>query len=483
MIWSVVQQVGGQVATMVVFFILAALLPPRDFGLVGMAGAWLAVLNAFCETGFGAAVIQREHLRPDHLSSTFGINLAVGMGLTLLGVGLSWPAAVYFRTPELQPVMAALSLGFGVRAFGLTQAALAQRELRFRALAIRDLVSSVIGGCFGIGLAVAGYGVWSLVGMTLLSSVLATAMLWRLARWRPRRLEMSRKAAAELWPYSSRMLGFNLLKALGQNTDRLILGPLLGVHALGLYTLATRAVIFPVTTFVGAVGNYMFPKVARVQAHRLQVRAVYRAVLIAILNVILPGLAALAILAPAVVPLLGSRWSGAVPIVQVLTIAALAQAVIAPVGQLMKGLGRPGWLIVWSIGFTLLTAVALWIGAAWGLIGASIAFAIVHAAALPLVLVIGWRLSGLGLVDLFKLSWRPAAGAVALAAGLAIVSHFVAGHSPPALAVGALAAGAVYLMALARLSPEFTGLAVRELRKLRPSREEPAAVVAAARRS
>src|SRR5437867_11548635 len=116
MIWSVLQQVGGQVATMVVFFVLAALLPPKDFGLVGMAGAWLAVLNAFCETGFGAALIQRDHLREDHLGSTFGINVLVGAFLTILGVGLSWPAAVYFKTPALQPVMAWLSIGFLVRA-------------------------------------------------------------------------------------------------------------------------------------------------------------------------------------------------------------------------------------------------------------------------------------------------------------------------------------------------------------------------------
>lgn len=191
----------------------------------------------------------------------------------------------------------------------------------------------------------------------------------------------------------------------------------------------------------------------------------------------------MAVLAPAVVPLLGSRWNGAVPIVQVLTIAALAQAVIAPVGQLMKGLGRPGWLIIWSIGFTILTAVALWIGAARGLTGASIAYVIAHVVALPLILVIGWRLSGLGLLDLVKVSWRPAAGAVVLATALAVLSHLLAGHSPPVLVVGALAAGTMYLIALARLSPEFTGLAVRELRKLRLSGEEPAAVVAAAPRS
>jgi O-antigen/teichoic acid export membrane protein len=476
MIWSVVQQVGGQTTTMVVFFVLAALLPPTDFGLLGMAGAWLAVLNAVCETGFGAALIHRDDLRREHLSSTFGINILVGVALTLLGVALSWPAATYFRTPALQPVMAALSLGFTVRAFGLTQMALAQRELRFRALALRDLLSSVVGGTVGLGLAVAGYGVWSLVGMSLVSALIGTIMLWRVAHWRPRAAELSRRAVAELWPYSSRLLGFNLFKAIGQNTDRLIIGPLLGVHALGIYTFASKAVIFPVTMFVGALGVYLFPRVARLQHDRPAVRAVYRAVLIAVLNVVLPGLATLVVLAPAVVPLLGDRWGEAAPVIQVLAAAALAQAIIAPVGQLMKGFGRPGWLITWSIGFTLLTGLALWVGTAWGLVGASVAYVVAHLTALPVILWVGRRLTGLGPVELARILWLPAAGSAVLAAGLALAARYTGDWGRPALAVAALLAGAVYLTALARLNPEFAALVVKELQKLRGVTKEPATV-------
>ena len=351
---------------MIVFFVLAALLPPTDFGLVGMAGAWLAVLNAFCETGFGAALIQREVIREDHLSATFGINVMVGAGLTVLGVGLSWPAAAYFRTAELQPVMAFLSSGFLIRSFGLTQAALAQRELQFRALAIRDLTANVVGGAFGIALAVGGYGVWSLVVMTIVGATIETVLLWKLAHWRPRRLAISRAAAAELWPYSSKMLTFNLFKAFAQNTDRLIIGPVLGARALGLYTLAFRLVIYPVSTLVGALGAYLFPKIARLQSEPLRVRAVYRAVLVGTFNLIVPTLVVAAILAPAIVPLFGERWHDAIPVIQILAIVALAQALMTPLGQFMKGLGRPGWLIWWSIGLSGVVAVALAIGAKWG---------------------------------------------------------------------------------------------------------------------
>ena len=104
----------------------------------------------------------------------------------------------------------------------------------------------------------------------------------------------------------------------------------------------------------------------------MRVKVIYRAVLIAVLNVVFPLLAGLVALAPAVIPILGEQWREAVPLIQILAMAALAQAIISPVGQIMKGLGRPGWLVTWSVGFTLVTGVALWIGAAGGLRGARV---------------------------------------------------------------------------------------------------------------
>jgi O-antigen/teichoic acid export membrane protein len=270
------------------------------------------------------------------------------------------------------------------------------------------------------------------------------------------------------------MLGFNLLKALAQNTDRLVIGSLLGAHALGVYTFAYRAVISPVGTFVGALGSYLFPRVARLQGDRPRLRAVHRAVLMAILHVVLPGLAVLVVLAPAVVPLFGTRWAESVPLIQVLALAAVAQAIIAPVGQLMKGLGRSGWLIMWSIGFTLITALAVWIGAGWGLVGTSLGYVIAHGIGLPVILIIGWRLTGLRVRDLLEVGWRSALAATALGVCLKAISPYALSWSPQALAAGALVMGTIYLVALARLHPEFAALATQELRKLRVSGEKTA---------
>src|SRR5699024_276895 len=135
-------------------------------------------------------------------------------------------------------VMAALSAGFLIRAVGLTHAAVAQRELRFRELAARDVVANLVGGAIGTGLAALGAGVWSLVAYTLVSAALSSAGAWMVVNWRPAAAEVNREAAAELWGFGSQMLGFSLFKAIVQNSDRLVLGHALGPQAVGYYTLA-----------------------------------------------------------------------------------------------------------------------------------------------------------------------------------------------------------------------------------------------------
>src|SRR5690349_7669500 len=134
MLWSLVQQLGTQAIKYGTFVVLAALLAPQDFGLVALATVWLGFQAVFAELGFSAALIQRSTIEPRHLSSTFFLNVAVGALLMVLGIGASWPLAQFYSTPQIQPVIALLSVEFLVDSFSLTQIALAQRTLRFREL-------------------------------------------------------------------------------------------------------------------------------------------------------------------------------------------------------------------------------------------------------------------------------------------------------------------------------------------------------------
>lgn len=454
MIWALVQQVGGQAGSYVVFIVLATLLRPEDFGVLGMATVWTGVLSAFAEIGFGAALVQRLEIRSEHLSTTFAINIAAGLVLTVLGVLLSPAAAVFFGTPLVAPVMAALSAGFLLRSLSLTQAAYAQRHLRFRALAVRDVGASLAGGVAGVAGALSGWGVWSLVAMTLVSQAAATVLMWGNTPWKPKWSEISRTCAQELWPYSSRMFGFSVLKAVVQNSDRFVIGYLLGPGALGLYTFAWRVIVFPVRLVSSAFGTYLFPKASRLQANPPAVRQQYLQMMAVLLSMVLPVTIAAVLLAPPLVPpLFGARWSAAVVPIQILSLTALAGAFFPVVGELAKALGRPGWMIAWSALYTVVVCSALWVGARHGLEGAVLASAAGHVALLPVIFTMADRVVGLRWREVLT-QWSPSVAAslvlavvTALLLQLSIVPSFI--RAWLALAFGLVA----YASVLAYLDP------------------------------
>lgn len=442
--WSLAQQGGRQVVSYAVFIVLARLLSPYDFGLVALATAWIGLLGVFSEVGFGSALIQRPQVTPAHLSSTFFLNTAIGLLITLLGMAASWPLSRVLDAPEVQPVMLALSAGFLLNALGLTHMALAYRELRFKELAIRDLIATLLGGAVGVAAAWRGYGVWSLVAQVLVTSAAASTLLWVMFRWRPVRADVSRTALAELWGYSSKLFAFNLFKYLAQNLDKLLVSVLAGPVVLGLYNLAQRLVMIPVQSLAGAVGNWLFPRLAKLQGDRARTRATYFQTSAMMALAIFPALAVLAVVAKPGIPLvLGAKWEPAAPIVPLFAVVGAAITLMSLAGPLLKALDRPGWLFNWAVFFSLLMAVALVVGSRWGLLGLGAGIAAAHLLGLAVLDNATRRL-----LDVSAGAWlrtaAPALGFAALAAGSASLVLRLPGNPSLARLVLACAAGAVW---------------------------------------
>lgn len=390
MIWSIIQVIGRQGITFLIFTTLAIILSPADFGVLGMAMVWIAFIQTFSEMGFGAALIQRQNVDSKHFSTIFFINVAAGIVLTFIGIIISWPSAFFFKTPEVQPIMAFLSFGFVINSFSLTQMTIAQKEMRFRDLAMRDISASLIGGITGIILALLKYGIWSLVILSLTTSIVGTLLLWKVSKWRPKLREFSFKYAKDLWPYSSKIFLFNIFRYFAQNTDKLLVGYLLGSVALGLYTFAYNITILPISTFVGAIGNYLLPKFSRMQADLELVKSSYLFINKAINSVVAPLMVIVIFLSPILIPYIwGQKWIQAIPLIQIFAILAILQSLISPVGQLMKALNRPGWLFNWSVLITVVVLIFVWIGARYkGIVGATFGLTIAHILAVPIIFFI-----------------------------------------------------------------------------------------------
>lgn len=403
MIWSIVQTIGKRGITFLVFAILASLLNPTDFGILGMALAWVTFIQAFSEIGFGAALIQSQNVSSKHFSTTFFINVALGLILTLLGVLLSWPCAIFFKTPEVQPIMAVLSFGFLINSFSLTQMVILQKELRFRDLAMRDISASFVGGVAGIICALLKFGTWSLIIQVLTTYVLGTILIWYISRWRPRVKEFSFHCVRELWPYSSKILAFNIFKYFAQNIDRLIIGYFLGSIALGVYTFAYNLVMLPVSTLVGAMGVYLFPKYSAMQENLQSINKSYLFVVKTISSAVMPVMVIVAFLSPIIIPFIwGTKWIQAVPLIQIFSVFAIIGAFVSPVGQLMKALNRPGWLFNWSVFITTVVFICMFLGIQYkGIIGAGLGITIAYALGVPIIYFIIHKLIRIGLRDIF----------------------------------------------------------------------------------
>lgn len=388
MIWSFIQTIGKQGTTFIVLAILAMFLDPTDFGIIGMALTWVAFIQVFSEIGFGAALIQRQNVKSKHFSTVFFVNVVSGILLTFIGIICSWPCALFFKTPEIQPVMAVLSSGFIINSFSLTQLVIAQKELRFKDLAIRDISASLFGGGIGIALAYLKYGVWSLVAQLIITYLVASILLWNMTKWRPILREFSFQCIRDLWQYSSKILAFNIFKYFTQNIDKLFVGYLLGPVALGLYTFAFKVAVQPISIVTGAIGGYLFPKYSMMQEDLSAIKKSYLFVNKVINSIATPLMVIIVLLSPILIPLIwGQKWIQTIPLIQVLAILGVLESLVSPVGQLMKALDRPGWLFNWSIVITVMVSIFIWVGTYYrGIIGAT--FGITTAYIIGLVVIL-----------------------------------------------------------------------------------------------
>jgi len=162
-LWSIGESWGVRIVSAVVFLLLARLIEPAAIGLAALAQVYLVVVQTLCDQGITTALIQRENLEEGHKDSAFWANLAVGVILMALTILFAGPLADLYGEPRLASVLRWYSLAPLLASMSVVQAALARRELRNRALALRQTAGSLVGGLVGVGMAFAGMGVFALV--------------------------------------------------------------------------------------------------------------------------------------------------------------------------------------------------------------------------------------------------------------------------------------------------------------------------------
>ena len=400
--WSVLSQVGRQALSFIIGVVLARLLSPREFGLLAMVTVISGFALSFMELGFGAALVQRQDAREEHLSSVFWVNVISGLVMTLLFAAAAPLVARFYGEPLLLPLTLLLATNFVIYAFSIVQRVLMVKALDFRALAVVEVGSVAVAGAVGVAMAVAGLGVWSLAANYLLATVVATALFWGLGRWRPERA-FEWGAVKDLLGFSGHYLGTKTLSYWTRNADNLLIGRFIGSSALGLYSKAYAVLMLPLLNVSRTVERVMFPSLSTIQDDRPRVKRVFLRMARAVALVTFPVFTGMAVVAePFVLGVFGAQWAGMIPLVRVLCVLGVAQSVIRLDGNLYLSQGRADLQFRVNLFVQGVIIAGIVAGLRWGVMGVAVGLTVASLATAYLRLHFAGRLVGLSFWELLR---------------------------------------------------------------------------------
>jgi len=374
--WSAVARAGQQGVSLLSTAILARLLPPSAYGLLGMATVVIGFIEIFKDLGTSSALIQRQELTHELTSSVFWANILLGVLATGVSVGIAPWVAIFYREPQVTPVMAVLSISFVISSLSIVQGVLLTREMAFNKLARIELTATAVAAIVGISMAASGAGVWSLVALSLTSTIAGTILLWTALPWRPRR-HLDWGELRSISAYSLNLSGFNIVNYFARNADNLLIGRYLGATALGYYSLAYRLMLYPLQNVSWVLGRVLFPAFAQIQHDNPRFRQAYLRVCAIIAAITFPLMLGMLVTAePLVAAVLGSKWMPIVPLLMILALVGALQSVGTTVGHIYMAKGRTDWMFRWGLGAGALAVASFVAGLPWGITGVATAYAI-----------------------------------------------------------------------------------------------------------
>jgi lipopolysaccharide exporter len=454
--WMMAAQGATLAFGFVTSIVVARFLSPRNVGLATEAIVFVGLALVLVDFGLGAVIVQRPSLSEEDKSTIFWAGMALGVALTLAGVGLSWPIASLYHEPRVQPLFAVGSLTFVITAIGIVPGSLLHRDLRFRTLQIRTIFASAISCTVAIAMAALGAGPWAIVVQTLVMASVSTLLIWRSTTFRPRP-RFSGASLRSVGRFSLDSLGTRILTWANLNVDNLLVGRFLGAAQLGAYAIGYSVAVAPLNRIASPVTEVFFSAFSRM-GDRERVGQLWLRTTRMIGLVIIPVMAGLLVVAPEFVEVVfGPRWRSAAPILRLLAPIGLMQALTEANFAVLQALAYTRLQVRFTAIQSAVTVGAFAAGLPWGIRGVATAYLIVSLGLQPFYLVLTARAVGISPLQwLVSLRGVAEAGAVMLACVLSARAGMLSIGLPPGARLAALIVlgGIVYVAAVAWRAPE-----------------------------
>jgi len=396
--WSAVANILSQVIQLITLAILARLLVPDDFGLLGMATIVSGFILTFNQLGLSQAIIQRKELLPSHLSASFWGSLIIGSILSLIIFLLAPAISLLFNDMRVESVLRVLSIGLILGILPMTHIALMQRKLRFKEVGIVLVASVFMSSLTSIIMAFRGFGVWSLVVGQLIIGPVSFVLVHFYEPWRVDKV-FNFGAFKDLIAYGGHISAGNVINYTTTNLDNLMIGRYLGAQILGIYSIAYKLVQTPLQLISRIVAQALLPVFAGIQDDDEQLVQGYLRATHYVILIMFPLMFGCAILAPEIIYVFfGEKWLEAVPLVQILSIAIAIKSAGMNIAIVFNAKGRPDVTWKWNLFILLVYIPSFFFALQWGAIGIVIVIAMLS---LPFLLL--WQL---WLTRIVHVPWR-----------------------------------------------------------------------------
>lgn len=375
--WAFADLVSAQVLGLGVFLVMARLITPEDYGLYALAVPFTAICNVVLVEGLSEALIQRVDITEEHRSSAFWSNLIFACVLTgflvLCSSGLGW----WFHSEKFALVLRWLAPVLILISLSAIPLALFRRKLNMMVYPLRTIGSWGIGGIVGVSLALNGWGIWALVAQQLTLSAMTSAIVWIMTDWRPR-FTLSWRAIKDLIFFGFYNSASNIILNLDFHIDTLVMGAFFNAQTLGLYAMAVRILRTLNVLAIQPIDTIVLPVLSRLTHDRDRFGRAYNWLVVTATAFWLPMSLGVGVIAPSFILIVfGPQWVGAVPVLQVMSLAGFSFSLITYTRQTLGAIGKPEVVTVLTLVQMALSVIAYTIGALFGLVAASAAWPIV----------------------------------------------------------------------------------------------------------
>ena len=364
------------IITIAATIVMARLLTPADYGLVGMVVVFTNYMTMFKDMGLSLATVQRPEISFEQISTLFWINVLLSVGITILAIAIAPGISLFYGEPRLLPITTVVAMGFILGGLAVQHEALLKRQMRFGALAAISTVSLVVGYICGIALAWRGAGYWAIVGSQL--SLIGTNTLgtWIVSGWVPGRPRKG-SGVGPMLAFGRNVTGYATINVLAKNLDTLMLGRYWGAHNLGIYQKGQLVLSIPTDQTNEPFNSVAIPALSRLTDSPERYRNAFLRILETVALLTMPCVALLIATSDWVVHLLlGAQWTATGRILVIIAIAGLFQPIVNATSWLFVTQGRTRQLFQWALIYAPLSVISVLAGLKWGPLGVAISYAV-----------------------------------------------------------------------------------------------------------